>query len=46
MDNNNCVKGSVEGVNIAPKMVDSNIIYLHALNICLDDIIFNNPANI
>jgi hypothetical protein len=29
-DNNNCVKGSVEGVKIAP-MVDINIIYLHAL---------------
>jgi hypothetical protein len=28
-DNNNCVKGSVEGVKIAPIMVDINIIYLH-----------------
>ena len=45
-DNNNCVKGSVEGVNIAPKIVETNIIYLHALNICLGETIFNNPNKI
>ena len=45
-DNNNCVKGSVEGVKIAPRMVDTSIIYLHALNICLGDTMFNSPTNI
>lgn len=34
IDSNNCVNGSVEGVKIAPRIVDINIIYLHAPNIC------------
>ena len=45
-DNNNCVKGSVEGVKIAPRIVETNIIYFQALNICLGDIISNNPTKI
>ena len=45
-DSNNCVKGSVEGVKIAPRMVETSIIYLHAPNICLAETIFNNPINI
>ena len=45
-DNNNCVKGSVEGVKIAPRTVETNITYRHAFNICLGDTIFNNPNKI
>ena len=45
-DSNNCVNGSVEGVNIAPRTVETNIIYLHAASICFGDTIFNNPIKI
>jgi hypothetical protein len=45
-DNNNCVKGSVEGVNIAPRIVENSIIYLHAPNIWFGETIFNNPTKI
>ena len=45
-DNNNCVKGSVEGVKIAPRTVETNITYRHAPNISLADTIFNNPIKI
>ena len=31
-DNNNCVIGSVDGVKIAPKIVDPNTIYFQAAN--------------
>ena len=46
IDNNNCVNGSVEGVKIAPIIVETNIIYRHAANICFADIIFSKPTNI
>ena len=45
-DNNNCVNGSVEGVNIAPIIVEINITYRQAPNICLGETIFNNPIKI
>jgi hypothetical protein len=45
-DNNNCVNGSVEGVKIAPKIVETNITYRHAFNICCGDTIFNKPIKI
>ena len=38
-DNNNCVKGSVQGVKIAPRTVETNITYRHAFNICFGDTI-------
>ena len=45
-DNNNCVKGSVEGVKIAPRIVEINTMYLHALNICCGDTILSKPIKI
>ena len=45
-ESNNCVKGSVEGVKIAPRIVDINIIYRQAPSICSTVIIFNNPIKI
>jgi hypothetical protein len=45
-ESNNCVSGSVEGVKIAPKIVDTSITYRHAANICLADTKFNNPNKI
>lgn len=41
-----CVTGSVEGVNIAPKIVDITIMYFHADNIFFDEIIFMRPNTI
>ena len=46
IDNNSWVKGSVEGVKIAPKIVEISITYRHALNICVADTIFSNPIKI
>ena len=45
-DNNNCVKGSVEGVKIAPRTVETRITYFQALNICLGETIFSKPIRI
>ena len=45
-DNNNCVNGSVEGVKIAPRTVESNITYRQALNICFGETILSNPTKI
>jgi hypothetical protein len=33
-ESNNCVRGSVEGVKMAPIIVETSITYLHAPNIC------------
>ena len=46
IDKSDIVKGSVEGVKIAPSTVESNITYRHAFNICCGDTIFNNPSKI
>jgi len=46
VESNNCVNGSVEGVKIAPRIVETNIIYRHAPNICLADTMFNKPIKI
>lgn len=40
-DNNNCVTGSAEGVNIAPKMVQTSIIGLQQLSISFGSIILD-----
>ena len=40
-DNNNCVIGSAEGVNTAPKIVQNSIIGLQQLNISLGSIILD-----
>ena len=45
-DNNNCVNGSVDGVNIAPIMVEISMTYRHEVNICFADIIFSKPNTI
>ena len=44
IESNNCVSGSVEGVKIAPIMVDIKSMYRHDINICFADTIFNNPS--
>jgi hypothetical protein len=40
------LKDQLKGVKIAPRIVETNIIYRHAPNICLGDTIFNNPIKI
>ena len=45
-ESNSCVKGSVDGVKIAPKIVETNITYRQAPSICLGETIFNNPIKI
>jgi len=42
-DSNNCVRGSVDGVNTAPIIVETRITYRHEVIICLADTIFNKP---
>ena len=45
-ERSSCVNGSVEGVKIAPRIVENNIIYLQESNICFIDTIFNKPNKI
>ena len=39
-----CVKGSTDGVRIAPTMVDDNITYLHTEIIVSPEMILNKPS--
>ena len=45
-ESNNCVSGSVEGVKIAPIIVEIRIIYLQEFNICFTDTTFRKPNKI
>ena len=45
-ESNNWVNGSVEGVKIAPTIVEINIIYRHESNICFGETILSNPNKI
>lgn len=38
-----CVIGSVDGVSIAPTIVEPKTTYFHISNICLPDTTFNKP---
>ena len=46
VDKKSCVIGSVEGVNMAERIVERKIMYRQACSICFTEIIFNKPKTI